>query len=329
MNHSATHSRFGGMWIDRQDWETELVTRRRAGAVKAAEVAQLRRFIAEGYIILPQAASHAAIDRFQRVIAAGFAHGNPHLLYQAHIDKTTRTLDGPVDRLGSRVVDSFVALPEALDLFTTPRLVRFLRLIFDADPLLFQSLSFDQGSQQGLHQDTAYVVVNRPMELAACWIALEDVKPGSGELMYVPGSHRYPDFDFGFGVKHWSGQREHQAAHETWSRWIIDEATARKLPTRTFLARKGDILIWHADLAHGGSPVHDVTLTRQSLVGHFCPAGARPRYFDHGQHRDMVRRYGPLLYSSDHYDLSARPEHAAPQPPPSSWLTRIKSAFHR
>jgi hypothetical protein len=73
-----------------------------------------------------------------------------------------------VDRLGSRVVDSFVALPEALDLFTTPSLIRFLRLIFDADPLLFQSLNFDQGSQQGLHQDTAYVVVNRPMELAAC-----------------------------------------------------------------------------------------------------------------------------------------------------------------
>ncbi len=55
--------------------------------------------------------------------------------------------------------------------------------------------------------------------------------------------------------------------------------------------------------------MHDATLTRQSLVGHFCPATARPRYFDHGQQRDTVRRYGPLLYSSDHYDLSTRAEH--------------------
>ena len=34
------------------------------------------------------------------------------------------------------------------------------------------------------------------MELIASWIALEDVQPGSGELMYVPGSHRFEVFIF-------------------------------------------------------------------------------------------------------------------------------------
>ena len=37
----------------------------------------------------------------------------------------------------------------------------------------------------------------------------------------------------------------------------------------SFLARKGDILIWHADLAHGGSPVKHPGITRKSLVTHF------------------------------------------------------------
>ena len=67
-------------------------------------------------------------------------------------------------------------------------------MIFDDSPLLFQSLSFEKGSQQGMHQDTAYIVVDSPLELAASWIALQDVEPGSGELMYYEGSHRLPEY---------------------------------------------------------------------------------------------------------------------------------------
>ena len=52
------------------------------------------------------------------------------------------------------------------------------------------------GSEQGLHRDTAFVVVDPPMSLVAAWIALEDVAAGSGELTYVPGSHRLPEYLF-------------------------------------------------------------------------------------------------------------------------------------
>lgn len=296
----------------------ELQARREAGAVSEDAAALLAQFATDGYLILEQAASHAVIDGFQSAIAAAFANGNPALLYQAHGSQETRRMEHAVDRLGSRVVDSFVALPQALDLFATPALVEFLRLIFDAPPLLFQSISFDQGSQQGLHQDTAYVVVNRPMELAACWIALEDVQPGSGELIYVPGSHRFPDFDFGYGEKHWRGGQAEIQSHTTWSYWIINESKRQGLPVKRFLARKGDILIWHADLAHGGSQVQDFALTRQSLVGHFCPADARPFYFDHGSYRSRIAEHGALHYSSGHYDLARKrrsitPEQEVPQ----------------
>ena len=67
--------------------------------------------------------------------------------------------------------------------------------------------------------------------------------------------------------------------------------------------KKGDILVWHADLAHGGSPVKRPELTRQSLVGHFCPQSAEPLYFSYG--RTAVRHHGDLAYSSGHFDLSA------------------------
>jgi ectoine hydroxylase-related dioxygenase (phytanoyl-CoA dioxygenase family) len=145
--------------------------------------------------------------------------------------------------------------------------------------------------------------VDRPLELAACWIALEDVRPGAGELIYVPGSHRFDDFDFN-GKKHWSPVEDGPEKHEEWARWIHIEAERRQLPVGRFLAKRGDILIWHADLAHGGSPIVDPALTRQSLVGHFCPSGRSPHYFSHAPHRAVVRSTGRLRYASFYYDLS-------------------------
>jgi len=51
------------------------------------------------------------------------------------------------------------------------------------------------------------------------------------------------------------------------------------LTLQRFLARKGDALIWAADLAHGGSPITDPRLTRRSLVTHYTPESTAPAYF--------------------------------------------------
>lgn len=295
------HSKYGGLWIDREDWRRQL--QRRDFPPQLAS--SIEQFVADGYVIFEQAASIEAVDTFQAELERSFREGNPALLYQRDGDRISRSLDGPVERLGTRVVDAFAAVPQALDLFASPRLVAFLKAIFDDTPLLFQSLSFDQGSQQGLHQDTAYVVVDRPLELAACWIALEDVRPGSGELIYAPGSHRLPDWPFGENRKHWTPDVDGDAPHDAWAQHLREQGHA--LGIRRFQARKGDILIWHADLAHGGSVVEDPELTRQSLVGHFCPRSAAPNYFGYNRERRTVLRHGPLAYASEHYDLSRRP----------------------
>jgi ectoine hydroxylase-related dioxygenase (phytanoyl-CoA dioxygenase family) len=292
------HSTFGGLWIDRSDWREQMSKRQLGDADRAL----VTKFVEDGYVILESAADPAALDAFQRRIAEAFRHGNRDVTYQGFSDKRTRRLSQPISSFGARVVDSYVPFVEALALFASPRLFDFLKLIFEDTPQLFQSLSFDTGSQQGLHQDTAYVVVEEPLKLAACWIALEDVKPGSGELMYAPGSHRLADWDFGGGRKHWKPDVDGNEPHDRWSRHLVEHAQQNRGVER-FHAKKGDILVWHADLAHGGSPVENPELTRQSLVGHFCPASVRPYYF---RVRELatVLRYGKLVYSSQHYDLS-------------------------
>ena len=53
------------------------------------------------------------------------------------------------------------------------------------------------------------------------------------------------------------------------------------------------MLVWHADLVHGGNPVSRVT-TRKSIVTHYCPKHltplfaeqiCAPKLWDHKGHR--------------------------------------------
>ena len=90
------------------------------------------------------------------------------------------------------------------------------------------------------------------------------------------GSHRLPEYLFSGAYKHWSPERDGSEQHDEWARRLRTESERMGLPLRTFLPKKGDVLLWSADLAHGGASVVDRTATRRSLVGHYCPATSSP-----------------------------------------------------
>jgi phytanoyl-CoA hydroxylase len=115
------HSRFGGMWIDREDWRRVLRSKR-----LHSELARLiETFVEDGVVIIPGAADIAAVNAFQNKIARSVRQGNPDILYMNHGGSQLLALKEPVDGLKIRVVDVYGALPEALDLFSSPRLLEF------------------------------------------------------------------------------------------------------------------------------------------------------------------------------------------------------------
>jgi phytanoyl-CoA hydroxylase len=299
------HSKFGGTWIDRSDFSQQLEQRMQSGEVAAHLAALLRTFERRGVIVLEKAASEAELSRFETAISTAFRDGHAQLISQNPGESTARAVTAGMSRQGTRIVDSYAALPQALDLLSSPPLVEFLQVLFEQRPKLFQSLSFDMGSEQGLHQDTAYVVVDRPLELVGCWIALEDVQAGSGELRYMIGSHRLPDFEFGGDKKHWDIATDPPDSHPRWAQWLLDEGQRRGYPIESFFAKRGDILVWHADLAHGGAPITRPELSRKSLVGHYCPEGAVPHYVKFAPERATTLRHRGISYCSWHFDLSA------------------------
>src|SRR5579875_2585648 len=272
-------SRYGGLWIDLSDFNESVSKRQKKGKLTADEADQVRFFADKGYLVIPQAVDPAMCDRFSNDITAAFERGDERLLIQRPGESTGKPLTPDAPRVQARVVDSYVYYDSALELLLSEKISHFLRIIFEDAPLLFQSLSFYNGSEQGLHQDTAYVVVSSPLELSASWIALEDIQEGSGELMYIPGSHRLPEYHFSGKYKHWSAERDGSEQHDEWSRLLREEAEERGYPVEIFRPKKGDALIWAADLVHGGSDVRDRSLTRKSLVGHYCPNRIDPHYF--------------------------------------------------
>jgi hypothetical protein len=297
------HSDFGGLWTDRIDAVNEVSNRLQTGQINQDQEYLLRNWMRDGYVILEGAVSPQLCAQLAQELETIFKNGSDSVLFQdpeAPPGVANTVPPGlPPERM--RLVDMYGASKVAADILMAPAVRDFLKLIFESAPLCFQGLTFEQGSGQGLHQDTAYVVIDKPLELAAAWVALEDVQEGSGELMYVNGSHRIPEWKFGGDSKHWNPDVHGHESHTEWSKWLIRIAEEMGLEKKIFRPKRGDVLIWSADLVHGGSPVGDKSLSRRSLVGHYCPVNRSPHYFSYLPQRAVRAPYKGGYFSSSYY----------------------------
>jgi phytanoyl-CoA hydroxylase len=227
------------------------------------------------------------VDAFRAEIAADWRRGHDGLTVELNDGSNRFPRMAPqYEHIPHKVLDYHSVSALARDIQFVPAVRRFLGQLFERPPMAFQSLLFKHGTEQDMHQDTAYVVVRSPMQFVGCWVALEDVVPGSGELQYHGGSHRIPEFLWlgrgracppGFGD------------HRTFLDWVRAESERMGCPLIRFQPKKGDVLLWHADLVHGGSKRELPDLTRWSLVTHYCPVDVDPEWMArvaHGGRRE-------------------------------------------
>jgi ectoine hydroxylase-related dioxygenase (phytanoyl-CoA dioxygenase family) len=148
-----------------------------------------------------------------------------------------------------------------------------LDAIFQQQVVVMQSLTFMYGSQQPTHQDFPWVTAKVPSHLAAAWIPLEDIKIDSGPLYYYIGSHKMPKFNFGNGILY--NQRSTRTPLE-FAEYLDKTCPELNYPKDTLLIKRGDVLIWHAALAHGGDIITNPERTRKSYVCHYSTHEAQP-----------------------------------------------------
>lgn len=155
------------------------------------------------------------------------------------------------------------------DIGTNEKLTTFLSALVKGKVSLFQSINFITGSEQRTHSDSIHMTTFPLGGLLGVWIALEDITYDNGPLHYYPGSHKLPYYlnsDYNNeGTKFLIGDK----GYTEYEKMIEEKLKGTDLKKEIFLARKGDLLIWHANLFHGGEPHLDKTKTRKSMVFHY------------------------------------------------------------
>nr|WP_221230989.1 phytanoyl-CoA dioxygenase family protein [Sphingobium subterraneum] len=132
----------------------------------------------------------------------------------------------------------------------------------------FQTLNFPVGTQQDGHSDCVHFSSLPERFMCGVWVALEDVRADAGPLFYYPGSHRWPIMTNALVGRRGYGSDLSSAQDPYGPAWKA-LCEAYDAQAETFLARKGQALIWCANLLHGGSRQNDLTLTRWSQVTHY------------------------------------------------------------
>jgi phytanoyl-CoA hydroxylase len=169
-------------------------------------------------------------------------------------------------------------------------LIDLLTAMMGKQAVLFQSINFLQGSQQRTHSDSIHMTTFPLGGLAASWLALEDVSASQGALHYYPGSHKLPYYlnsDYGNeGGALLTGNKTYSEYED----FIQEKIKEHGIKKEVFEAKAGDLLIWHANLFHGGEPHTDKSKTRKSMVFHYFSEGV-VCYHEITQRPALIKRY--------------------------------------
>jgi ectoine hydroxylase-related dioxygenase (phytanoyl-CoA dioxygenase family) len=131
---------------------------------------------------------------------------------------------------------------------------------------LHSSRTYGTSTEMPWHHDSVL-----PNNVAAdnyigVWVAIEDVAEDSGPFEFIPGSHKW-DIDYSnvYTVEEiGSFEGDYGSVN------LSEEIRQRGIPSIKFLAKRGDIIIWHGRLIHRGAQIQNKNVTRKALIGHYC-----------------------------------------------------------
>ncbi len=217
------------------------------------EMRQLIRDFAEhGYVIFDPKIPDAWIDAACAEVKDKYAANSPHFYSDER-----------------RVQDAWVFAENVRRIANAPYILEVLEALYRRKPFPFQTLNFRIGSEQKTHSDKAFFDSIPHGYMCGVWVALEDVDESNGPLHYYPGSQKLPTFNLNdLGLL---ASRTENPLHNVWR---YEEFVQALMPT-TGLARKelnirkGQALIWAANLYHGGCPILDSARTRATQVTHY------------------------------------------------------------
>lgn len=253
-------------WLDRPN-ALDLIDEALARAeISPIEAGYCRKWVNDGYIVLERFFSEHQLDEAWTA-------------YEAAVAARTIPLQpeqaDPQDPYPGRFLNPHKKLPEFHTILRDAGMLRIVSIMLGAKARPFQTISCHKGSQQHAHSDSIHMTTYPIGYLAANWIALEDIDPACGPLVYYPGSHKLPYLfskDVAIGPEEFATSF-YTPYVERYEPAVAQVIARDRLEPHYFNAKKGDVLLWHANLLHGGSARKDWTLSRKALVCHYFAEG--------------------------------------------------------
>jgi hypothetical protein len=199
----------------------------------------------------------------------GYAIINPEIENFDEVSQRIIEALAPEYKGNGRIQDAWVFNEHVKKLALAPKVLSLLKILYQREPIPFQTLNFPVGTQQSTHSDTIHFHSVPAEFMCGVWVALEDVDANNGPLHYYPKSHKLPIFDLqhlGLTANGSKSIHENYAAYDQFLQYFIQHL---KLEKTEVSLRKGQAIIWSANLLHGGSPILDPSRTRHSQVTHY------------------------------------------------------------
>jgi hypothetical protein len=253
------------LWLDQENYKERVDEKVKKGALSTEDAEVCTSFADNGFVIIKNLISEKECD------LAWEAFLRDWKLNKFKLDEEPKEFNPHWGRVGN--IHHYVK--EMHQLLHHKEITRVMDFLLDDKCIPYQTIPSFYGSEQKSHSDAIHMTTFPLGFMTAAWIALEDVHPDSGPLHYYPGSHRLPYIlSKEVGIKlyesHNKGREVYLEKYEPKiERFIVDN----HLNPSFFVPEKGDVLIWHHNLIHGGSPVKDSAKSRKSLVCHYFSNG--------------------------------------------------------
>jgi len=242
-------------WTESPFFEREL----KAANLSPEDNAFVKFYAENGYVIFDPKIDNETIEAIKAELAAAhekYAAKNKKIHFSPH-----------------RIQDAWLFNENVKKIVLAPTVLEKLQLLYRRRPIPFQTLNFDRGTQQCTHSDMIHFSSIPERFMCGVWVALEDVTDENGPLHYYPGSQKLPFYEMSdMGVKASdslkmkNGYMDYTDYYEKFIQDVVDSLGLQK---KKLLIKKGQALIWSANLLHGGDTITRENSTRHSQVSHY------------------------------------------------------------
>jgi ectoine hydroxylase-related dioxygenase (phytanoyl-CoA dioxygenase family) len=155
------------------------------------------------------------------------------------------------------------------------KIIETLEFLYNKKTFPFSTINFIKGSNQPLHSDAIHFHTIPLLWMSGVWVALEDTTTENGTLNIVPKSHKWEMIDYQtLQLPHpdeiENGEEVNYRIYEEVIRNLVKSKNAEILPVEL---KKGQALIWAANLLHGGMEIKNLELTRKTQAIHYFYGG--------------------------------------------------------